>query len=137
MNLLYRKEDNSMKKLIALLVVVFAVFVLVACAPANSDKAKAKMEKAGYTVTWSANKEVGEKGEVGYLTATKGSSLGGLIDGVLNGDMLVAALYDSASNAKKAFNEAKDAEGKVPENAEVVGKWVIYGSAEAVKAFKK
>ena len=126
-----------MRKVLGVLILAVCALLLVACAPADSDKAKAKMEKAGYTVTWSANKEVGEKGEVGYLTATKGSSLGGLIDGVLNGDMLVAALYDSASNAKKAFNEAKDAEGKVPENAEVVGKWVIYGTDGAIKTFKK
>ena len=116
-----------MKKLIALLVVVFAAFVLVACAPADSDKAKAKMEKAGYSVLWVANKEVGEDGEVGLFTAT---AKGGLIP------VFYAELYDSTANAKKAFESSKDAEGKAPENLERVGKWVVYGDADAIKAFK-
>ena len=127
MKLLLRKEDNSMKKLIALLVVVFAVFVLAACAPASSDKAKAKMEKAGYTVTWTAYDKVQDDGGVGLFTAT---AKGGIIP------VFYAQLYDSSSNAKKAFNDAKDAEGKAPENLELVGKWVVYGDADAIKAFK-
>ena len=121
-----------MKKLIALLVVVFAVFVLVGCAPANSDKAKAKLDKAGYSCVWSANDEVGENGEVGTLVATKGKTIGSLIDGL--GDGLTAVLYNSSSNAKKAYNDSKDAEGKT--NLQLIGKWVVWGSEEAIKAFK-
>ena len=121
-----------MKKLFALLVVVFALFVLVGCAPANSDKAKEKLDKAGYTVVWTAASEKGEDGYVGTLVATKGKTLGSLIDGL--GDGLTAALYDSASNAKKAYNDTKDAEGKT--NLQLIGKWVVWGSEEAIKAFK-
>lgn len=115
-----------MKKLIALLVVVFAAFVLVACAPSTYEKAKAKMEDANYICTGSVNKEVGDNGEVATLTGTINLK-----------ENFVAVLYDSTANAKKAFNDSKDAEGKVPENLERVGKWVIYGSEGAVKTFKK
>ena len=126
-----------MKKLIALLVVVFALFVLVGCAPADLDKAKAKMEDAGYKAIVEKLDKTGEDGEVGYLQASKGEGLASAIVGALDGDILVAVLYDSASNAKKAFNKAKEDSGdKMPSNAQVVGKWIIYGSDAAVKAFK-
>lgn len=124
-----------MKRILGVLTLLVCVVLLVACAPANSDKAKAKMEKAGYTASWVANKEVGEDGQVGYLSATKGNSIGSLIDGVLNGDGLVATLYDSSANAKKAYKETQNAEGKT--SAVLVGKWVVTGSDEALKAFKK
>ena len=124
-----------MKRILGVITLLVVAVLLVACAPANSDKAKAKMEKAGYTCAWTANKEVSEDGEVGYLTATKGSSIGGLIDGLLDGDGLVAVQYDTAAHAKKAFNDSKNAEGKT--DAVLVGKWVISGSDAAVKAFKK
>ena len=124
-----------MKRILGLVTLFVCVALLVACAPANSDKAKAKLEKAGYSVAWSANKEVDENGEVGYLTATKGQSLGGLIDGALAGDGLTAVLYDSAAHAKAAYNDSKNAEGK--SNLTLVGKWVVYGGEDAIKAFKK
>ena len=115
-------------RLSSLLVFVFALLALVACAPANSDKAKAKLEKAGYTVSWVANREVGDKGEVGTLTALKDVSLANGVDG------LTATLYNSKKNAKAAYNDTKNAEGKT--NVTLVGKWVVYGSEAAVKAFK-
>ena len=124
-----------MKRILDVLTLLVCVVLLVACAPANSDKAKAKMEKAGYTASWVANKEVGEDGQVGYLSATKGNSIGSLIDGVLNGDGLVATLYDSSANAKKAYKETQNSEGNT--SAVLVGKWVVTGSDEALKAFKK
>lgn len=115
-----------MKKLIALLVVVFAAFVLVACAPSSYEKAKAKMEDANYVCLGGVNKEVGDNGEVATLSGTINLK-----------ESFTAVLYDSASNAKKAYNSAKDAEGNAPENLQVVGKWVIYGTDGAIKAFKK
>ena len=51
--------------------------------------------------------------------------------------MSSGAFFRPSANAKKAFNDSKDAEGKAPENLERVGKWVIYGSEGAVKTFKK
>ena len=114
----------------------FAFLALVGCAPKDSDAAKKKMDKAGYDCIWLANKEVGENGEVGTLTCTKkgsGDSILGDIAGALS-DSLTAKLYDSSSNAKKALKETQNAEGK--SSWQVVGKWLISGSEEAVKAFK-
>lgn len=124
-----------MKRLLSILTALALVLTLVGCAPSNSDKAKAKMEKAGFTVAWTANKEVTEEGEVGYLTAVKGSGLGSMISGALDGNGLTATLYDTAAHAKAAYNSSKNAEGKT--NWTLAGKWVFYGSDEAVKAFKK
>ena len=124
-----------MRRILGVLILVVCAVLLVACAPADSDKAKAKMEKAGYTAVWYGNKEVSENGQVGYLSATKGSSIGSLIDGLLDGDSLVAVQYDTSAHAKQAFNDSKNAEGKT--SAVLVGKWVVTGSDEAVKAFKK
>lgn len=114
-----------MKKLFALLVVVFAAFVLVACAPSSYDKAKAKMDDAGYTCLGGVLKSTGDNGEVANLSGTTIK------------ENFTATLYDSASNAKKAFDSLKNAEGDAPENIEKVGKWVIWGSENAIKAFKK
>ncbi|MBO7536455.1 MAG: hypothetical protein J6T34_04890 [Bacilli bacterium] len=122
-----------MKRILGVITLLVVVVLLVACAPANSDKAKAKMEKAGYTCAWYANKEVGEDGQIGYLGCTKGNTIGTIIDGLGNG--LTATLYDSAAHAKAAFNDTKDAEGKT--SAVLAGKWVLAGSEEAIKAFKK
>ena len=124
-----------MKRLLSVLVALALVLTLVGCAPSNSDKAKAKMEKAGYSAGWVANKEVGENGEVGTLSGSKGTSIGSALDGLLDGDVYTATLYDSAKNAKAAYNDSKNAEGKT--NYTLVGKWVVWGSEAAVKAFKK
>lgn len=124
-----------MKKVLGVITLLVCAILLVACAPSSSDAAVKKMEKAGYSASFTTLKEVGEDGEVGYLVATKGQSIGGLLDGLLDGDALSAALYDSSSNAKKAFDATKNAEGKT--SCVLVGKWVVSGSDEAVKAFKK
>ena len=120
-----------MKKLIkifSVLLALVAVVSLASCAPKDGAAAKEKMDKAGYVATWSANKEVGENGEVGSLVVVKGISTAGV-------DGLTATLYKTGSQAKKAFNDSKDAEGKT--NLTLVGKWVCWGSEEAIKAFKK
>ena len=124
-----------MKKVFVALFVALFALVLVGCAPKDSDAAKAKMEKAGYTAVWSAYSEVKEDGSVGYLVANKGKSIGASLDGLLDGDNLTAVLYNSTKNAKAAFNDTKNAEGKT--NYSLVGKWVVYGGEAAVKAFKK
>ena len=118
-----------------LFLALLALFTLVACAPSSGDKAKEKMEKAGYTAAWSAYSKVGDKGEIGVLTALKGQSAGGLLDGLLGGEGLTATLYDTAAHAKAVYNDSKNAEGK--SNYTLVGKWVVWGQEDAVKAFKK
>ena len=124
---------KKLAKLFVILTALFAVVALASCAPKDSDAAKEKLDKAGYTAVWNVYDEVQEDGAVGYLVATKGKTLGGMIDGL--GDGLTAVLYKTAKQAKAAVAEHKDAEGK--SNYQVVGKWVVSGSEDAVKAFKK
>ena len=126
---------KKLAKIFCALCALFAVVSLAACAPKDSDAAKAKLEKAGYSVTWTAYSEVQEDGAVGKLAAVKGSSTGALIGSLIDGEGLTATLYDSAKNAKAALAETQDAEGKT--NAQVVGKWLVYGNEDAIKAFKK
>ena len=121
-----------MKKVILGLFVALFALVLVGCAPKDSSAAKQKMEKAGYTVVATVYDEVQEDGSVASLACTKGNTIGSIIDGLGNG--LTAVLYDSTKNAKAAYNSSKNAEGK--SNYTLVGKWVVWGSEEAVKAFK-
>lgn len=113
-----------MKKLSALLLVLFCAFILVACAPKDSGKAKEKMEEAGYSCIATVLDEKTESGMVANVTGSKS----------LLKDTFTATLYDSAKNAKAA---ATNAEGNIPDGTYVVGKWVFVGTEEAYKAFKK
>lgn len=123
-------------RLLALVLFVALTFAFAACAPSTTDAAKAKMEKADYSTVVSTRSEVGENGEVATIVCTKNSS-GNIISqiGAAIDDNLSGTLYDTAAHAKAAFAETQNAEGKT--NATLVGKWVVYGSEAAVKAFKK
>ena len=89
-----------MKKIITLILAALTCLCFVACAPADADKAKTKMEKAGYSVTVADEEStelfVGEEG-VAMITATK--TEGGLLN--LKTYMVSAVLFDSAAAAKK------------------------------------
>ena len=98
----------------------------------DTDKTIRKLDNAGYTCEWTANSEVGKDGEIGTLVAIKGKSFGSFIDSL--GDGLTAVLYDSSSNAEKAYNDSKNDEDKT--NLQLIGNWVVWGSEEAIKAFK-
>lgn len=103
------------------LVAVLACLVMVGCAPANVEKAEAKMEKAGYTVfAYEGSKDA--EGFVGGMMATK----------ILDGEAIVAILFDSKENAEEFAKTFTRSEGKT----NVAGKWVYAGSEEAVKVFK-
>ena len=106
------------------LVAVLACLVMVGCAPANVEKAEAKMEKAGYTVTAYEDAKDAE-GFVGGIVATK-ISLSEGFDGIF------AILFDSKENAEDFAKTFTRNEGKTI----TAGKWVYAGSEEAVKAFK-
>ena len=111
----------------SLVVFVFALLALVACAPKNSEKAVQKMKDAGYTVAGGAYSEEKEDGSIASITATNLNNI--------TGDSMTAVLYKTKKQAKAAFNDSKDAEGK--SNFQLVGKWVVWGTESAVKAFKK
>ena len=118
-----------MKRLLSVLVALALVLTLVGCAPSNSDKAVAKMKKAGYLATASTYSEVQDDGAVAVVTGSK-DSLSELLSSAYT-----ATLYNTTKNAKAAYEKTKNAEGK--SNCTLVGKWVVWGNEEAVKAFKK
>ena len=120
-----------MKKLTKILsfafVVLFAGIVLAGCTPANIDKAKAKMEEAGYTVVaYDQGKDA--EGFVGGFMATNISLTSGV-------DAMVAILFETSADAKE-FSETwtGNYEGK---QVFTEGKWVYTGSEDAIEAFKK
>ena len=62
-----------MKRLLSVLVALALVLTLVGCAPSSSDKAVAKMKKAGYLATASTYSEVQDDGAVAVVTGSKDS----------------------------------------------------------------
>ena len=118
-----------MKKVLGVITLLVCVVLLVACAPKDTDAAVKKMKKAGYTAAASVASEVKEDGYVGTVGGTK-DSLSEALSGIYSAD-----LYKTAKQAKAAYKETQNAEGK--SNATLVGKWIFYGNEDALKAFKK
>lgn len=112
---------SKVLKLSSLFVMVLAFVLLCGCAPKDVAKAKEKMEEAGYLCVGYEDKEA--EGFVGGFAATKVS--GGF-------ESITAALYDSSKAAKEAAEELGN-----KESIQVIGKWVVWGSEGAIKAFKK
>ncbi|HHV03228.1 MAG TPA: hypothetical protein GXX64_04865 [Bacteroidales bacterium] len=101
---------------LALVVVMLAV-TLTACGPSSVDAAKKKMEKKGYNVVAVKNDD-----GTGAITVTKGII-----------PVLTAALYKSSSDAKEAYEKL---DGKDYDNLQKIGKWVVFGTEQAIKDFK-
>ena len=111
-----------MKKIISALVAVLAcisMFFLVACTPANVEKAEAKMEEAGYTVLAYSNDDA--EGLVGGLIASKG----------LLGASMTAVLFETTEDAKE-FQASMEKTGAIQD-----GKWVYWGDESAIEDFTK
>lgn len=111
------------------LVVAMVGVVLCACVPSNLDKAKTRMEDAGYTVISVGKDDSDAEGLVGGIIATKGTLLNGV-------DMVTAMLFDSKDNAKKFYekyvnNQKQDDDTLIKQS----GKWVYIGTEQAVKDF--
>ena len=118
-----------MKKFLAAIFAFVMCLTLVACVPADLDKAEDKMEEAGYKVVVSEGDAAeflyGEE-VVGSILATKAEG-----SGILNTKTytVTAVLFEN-NKAAKSYAEGKD-------DVEVSGKWAISGDEEAIKAFKK
>ena len=113
-----------MKKLIRLascvLVLVLSVFML-ACAPASLDKAKEKMEKAGYKVSVVTEDE----GE-GIVYAYKGN------------EKIMAIMFEDKEDAEEFYNDSVKMYAFIlfdMDNAVLEGKWIYSGTAQAIKDF--
>ena len=117
---------RNILKISSLFLVVLSLVLLCGCAPKNVEKAKEKMKEAGYTCL--GYEGDGEKeGLVGGFSASR------LESGEL--DTIFALLYDSSKSAKEALTSVEEAlEGE--QVAEVIGKWVVRGTEQAIKDFK-
>lgn len=128
-----------MKKVLRLSSILFVVaflFTLVSCAPKDAAAARTKLEKEGYTVVTdgtiipTALKAFNVDNVVTVLTCAKG-------DGE-KAEALVAILFESKSDAKDSVSGIKNYAKLNGYESSVTsaGKWVIYGTEQAVKDFK-
>ena len=119
-----------MKKLLSVLLAALTCLFLVACAPADLDKAEEKLEKAGYdniTVIEGQFAEALKENSVGQIT---------VID---KKGMMVAVLFEDAASAKDYYEDLKE-EDDDKDDDDVVkksGKWVVAGNEDIVKDFLK
>lgn len=124
-------------RLSSILLVVAFLFTLVSCAPKDAAAGREKMEGKGYTVVTdgtiipAALKLLGVNGVETVLTCSKSKD-------DKNAESLVAILFAEKSQAKDSSSKVQDYAKKNGYESGVVvaGKWVIYGSDQAVKDFK-
>lgn len=133
------KKTISIISLVLVLVILTAC--LVGCAPANENKAKAKLEKKGYTVEIMSGEEMNEMleqyagmplnfGAKGMLSATKGM------------DEIAAIWFESKEKAEDfegIINLAMDAMGSQMGEIDFIygvkGKVLYMGTEQGVKDF--
>lgn len=110
-----------MKKVLCAVLATVACMGFAACVPSNVEKAKTKMKTEGYAVVGVEDYE-GE-GLVGGFNATKLEWN--------DVDNITALLFDSKANAKKFYDELGDKSRAFQD-----GKWVYWGTEDAVEDFK-
>ena len=133
------KKTISVISLVLVLVILTAC--LVGCAPANENKAKAKLEKKGYTVEIMSGEEMNEMllqyagmplnfGAKGMMSATKGM------------DEIAAIWFESKEKAEDfegIINLAMDAMGGQMSGIDFIygvkGKVLYMGTEQGVKDF--
>lgn len=108
-----------MKKFLLAIVAAIMCIGMAACAPFTVEKAEEKMQKAGYKVA--AYTKDDAEGAVGGFIATKG------ITDITN--TMTAVLFESTDAATDFYSTMSET------GAVLDGKWVYWGSEEAVKAF--
>ena len=124
-------------RLSAVLLVVAFLFTFTSCAPKDAAAGREKMEGKGYAVATegsvipAALKLLGVEGVESVLTCSKTTD-----DKKV--ESLVAILFAEKSQAKDSSSKVQDYAKKNGYESGVVvaGKWVIYGSDQAVKDFK-
>ena len=124
-------------RLSSILVVVAFLFTLVSCAPKDAAAAKSKLEKKDYKVITSEDaisgiKALGidlEGAETALYFRAKESD---------KHEYLYAILFAKKSQAKDAASKMKEYEEKNggSSNVQNIGKWVVYGTEQAIKDFK-
>lgn len=122
-----------MKKIIVALMAALMCVAFAACAPANAEKAQAKMEKAGYSVQVVDDQTMIDTMFGEEAVATVSASKGGLT----NMKTVSAILFESAKAAKAYYKDVKDDADEDDGVLKCSGKWVVGGDEEAVKDFLK
>lgn len=120
-----------MKKLLTiisvLVVVVMATVLLMACVPSSMEKAKDKLEKAGFSVeSMPIDIQDLSEGAVDALLAIKS----------LGSGYLFATLFDSEASAKAVYDEYLADSEEFPFIVKQSGKWLYLGDEEGIKAFE-
>ena len=115
---------KALKFLSLAMMVLFTGALLTACVPSNVEKAKEKMEDANYLVI-DYDKGDDAEGCVGGILATK----------ILDGEGLIAILFDSKANAKDYYESLTDKDTEYG-NFLQDGKWVYAGTDGAIEVFK-
>lgn len=118
------------KVFVSAILLVVTAFTFAACVPSSYDKAVSKMQDAGYTVVGSAYDKKTDSGAVGSFVATKVS-----LSNIGSSNAITATIYSSSKEAKAAYDKLKSEDNT--ENLKQKGKWVYFGSSEAIKAFEK
>ena len=122
------------KILAATLLVVMSVLVMTACVPNNAEKAKAKLEKAGYTVQVIdlVAEGVDEEGALYQVIAMKYDENYDVTEGVY------VIYFDSKANAKAWYEDNKDDINDEDDGltGTLSGKKVYWGTEQAIKDLK-
>lgn len=115
---------KALKFLSLAMMVLFTGALLTACVPSNVEKATEKMEEADYLVI-DYTKADDAEGCLGGLLATK----------ILDGEGLIAILFDSKDNAKDYYENLTDKDTEYG-NFLQKGKWVYAGTDGAIEVFE-
>lgn len=120
-----------LKSLVAVMLVCLMAVSFTSCGvPQNPEKAKANLEKNGYSVI------VGSPDDLG-LDGTKVETILIATKGLLSADSVTIIYYKDAAAAKERYNEMKE-ENKDNEDSNFdfgrSGKAVYYGHKNAIKA---
>lgn len=111
-------------KWISCALVLVLSFALLACTPANLEKAEEKMDKAGYDVSVLAD----DDSDAGTVFATKGN------------EKIMAKFFIDEEAAEEFYNNDVKMLAFVAydiDSAVLDGKWIYAGSAKAIEDFKK
>lgn len=123
-------------KLSSLAIVLMALLTLTACAP-KADKAKEKMEKAGYFAvdTKSVIGNETSKYENFFVFAKGDNAVNAAASMLTGGDYVVALYFKDAEEAKKAYDEYKESKEGEKANVKKSGKCLYYGTEQGMKDF--
>ena len=114
------------KLLSATLLTVMLSVILVACIPANAEKATTKMKEEGYSVTALSGLP---DGAVEGITAIDASiSLSGY-----NADMIYVYWFESTDSAKSYYDSVEETSSTIKKRK---GKCVYIGTADAIEDFE-